>query len=165
MKGKFRQGMFALKGANKYGAPLLPKTATIVNHNSVYLLNIGTQAAKGEIFGRLNEITKPGERYFHFTKAFCDAEYFKQLTAEHAVRKRVGLVEYVYYERKKRGLSNEALDLLVYNYVMLKHLNPNFNAIEKSLKPKKKTEDKPKERPNARTIIRRPARSNYKVKI
>ena len=173
LKGKARKGWFGIKGANKYGAPLLPKTVTMVNHNTVYLLNIGTQAAKGEIYGRLNEITKPGERYFHFTKIFCDVDYFKQLTAEHAVRKTTGLVEYVYYEKKKRSESNEALDLLVYNYIMLKHLNPNFKLIEENVnnqkvKVKSETaEEKPETKQeiiqNARKIIRRPARSNYKI--
>lgn len=164
VKGKSRQGYFAIKGANKYGAPLLPRTVTMVNHNSVYLLNIGTQAAKGEIYGRLNEITKPGERYFHFTKAYCDAEYFKQLTAEHAVRKTTGLIEYIHFEKKKRSDSNEALDLLVYNYVMLKHINPAFDKIAENLGKQMVNEVVEDEeiaeiKPSPRKIVRK--RSNF----
>jgi terminase, large subunit len=86
--------LFATKGSNKYGAPLIPKVNKVnwMNNNKSPLVYVGTQEAKAEIFGRINlyyskesKAVKGGNKYLHFTKEFCDVEYFDQLTAEHAV--------------------------------------------------------------------------------
>ncbi len=146
--GKFpTQNVLALKGAVKYGAPLVPKKLTDANNGKTALMMIGTQAAKTILFNRLNEIKEPGKKYIHFTKAFCDVEYFDQLTAEHAVTKTIGMNQYIVYEPKKRGLANEALDLLVMNYTLMKSLNPNFESLEASIE-KHKTGTKQEEEPD-----------------
>lgn len=128
-----RYGVYAIKGAQKYGADLLPRRASMVNKGRTKLIIIGTQAAKAELYGRLKNVTTAGAKCLHFTKIFCDAEYFKQLTAEHGVRKRSGILEYVFYEKKKKSMANEAIDLLVYAYTIMKLINPNWEQLERSL--------------------------------
>ncbi len=159
--GRFlRENILALKGAVKYGAPLVPKKLSEVNQGKTMLMMIGTQAAKTILFERLNTITEPGAKYLHHTKAFCDVEYYEQLTAEHAVTKTVGLNQYIVYEPKKRGLANEALDLLVMNFALMKSLNPNFKAIEESIeKHKSKAEEEPKKAAKKKVIIKK--RKNF----
>jgi phage terminase large subunit GpA-like protein len=91
---------------------------------------IGTQAIKGEVISRLDLKIKAGPKKMHFPRAYCNAEYFKQLTAEHLIKKNTGMVDYYVYEKKKKDLANEALDLMVYNYAALKHCVPNFTALK-----------------------------------
>jgi len=129
-----KKKILAFKGANKYGAPLIPKKLSETGRRKTKLIIVGTQAAKGILFERLNAITEHGRKYIHHTKQFCDVEYYDQLTAEHAITKTVGLSQYIVYEKKQRHLANEALDLLVMNYAAMKSLLPQFEKIEKSLK-------------------------------
>lgn len=147
---RFRsEGLVATKGSNKYGAPLVPKKYTRVNENRTVLMGLGTQAAKEILFGRLDAMTKkgedglrllrPGPKYIHLTKIFCDAEYYDQLTAEHGVKKYINGQEYVIYQPKKKGLANEALDLFVINYCMMRSRNPNWTALEKNINSKIET--------------------------
>jgi len=134
--GRMREGLYAIKGATKYGADLLPRKLSPVNKGKTMLLVIGTQLAKHELFSRLKKITAPGPRYIHFPKIYCDADYFKQLAAEQAVRKYVGLHEFIVYEKRKKSDANEAIDLLVYNYAAMKLLNPNWQKLKQNLDKK-----------------------------
>lgn len=133
-----RENLLALKGSNKYAAPVIPKKLTPVNSGNSELMVIGTQQIKHILFSRMNEITEPGRKYIHFTKAFCDVEYFEQLTAEHAIVKRVGLQQITIFVPKKRGLANEALDLLVMNFALMRSLRPDFEKIALSIETMKK---------------------------
>jgi len=138
---RHREGLYAIKGANKYGADLLQKKMSIVNRGRNYLIIIGTQTAKMEIMSRLknqieknadgNYLVNPGPKFIHFPKAFADAEYFKELTAEHLVRKQTGMYDYFIWEKKHKYVANESLDLLVYNYALMKKLIPNWAGLEK----------------------------------
>jgi phage terminase large subunit GpA-like protein len=141
--GKSRQNIYAIKGANRYGADLLQRKPIVVNKGRTRLVIIGTQHAKHVIYGNLKTVKQPGAKYTHFAKAFCDAEYFKQIAAEHAVRKHSGMVDYIIYEKRKKSLANEAIDLFVYAYAAMEFINPNFDAIERNinrLKEQPKTE-------------------------
>jgi phage terminase large subunit GpA-like protein len=111
------------KGVNRYGAPLLPRKLSIVNKAKTVLLQIGSQAAKAVLFERLNTIVEPGPRRIHHTKAYCDVEYFEQLTAEHAILKTIGLTQIIIYDKKKPNYANEAIDIWCGAYVMMKSLN------------------------------------------
>ncbi len=156
-RNRQNEGIIAVKGANKYGAPLLPRRASLVDKGRTLLIAIGTQAAKYEIFSCLNRIKTKGPKYTHFAKAFCNSEYFKQLTSEHAVRKTTGLIDYIMYEKKKKSDSNEALDLYVYNYAAMEHLNPNFEAIKKNYDKilSEKKEEAEEERPEPVKQVRK----------
>ena len=83
------------------------------------------------MFSRL-QIEDVGADYCHFPIHY-DEEYFKMLTAEHCVtrfHKGVARREWVLKKGQRR---NEALDILVYNFVALKILNPNFEVLEKNM--------------------------------
>jgi phage terminase large subunit GpA-like protein len=131
-KGRQREGIFAVKGSNKYDAPMLPRHATILKGGAL-LITLGTQNIKKELFARLNRVKEFGPRYTHFTRCFCGSSYFKQLTSEVAVTKTTGLANYIVYEPKDKHADNEALDLMVYCYAAMKHVMPNFPAIKKML--------------------------------
>lgn len=129
--GKLSRGIISIKGANKYGAPVLPRYFSRVGKKGNHpLLIIGTQAAKAEWMSRLDLKIGAGPKKLHFTKLFCNAEYFKQLTAEHLVKKNTGMIDYYIYEKIDAKAANEAADLLTYNYAMMKHCTANFAALK-----------------------------------
>jgi len=134
--GRIREGIYAIKGASRYGADLLPRKLSPVNKGKSVLIVIGTQAAKAEIYGRLKNIKTPGARYIHYPRCYCDATYFKQYAAEQAVRKFTQYAEYIIFEKIKKQDANEAIDLHVYAYCGMKLLNPNWLRLKETNKRK-----------------------------
>jgi phage terminase large subunit GpA-like protein len=113
------QRVFALKGLGKPGAPAVPKKPTKNNEKRVPLYNLGVNALKSTVFGRLR-LAVPGPGYMWFP-TWADAEYFKQLTSEAPRPRRKGgrtVVEWVVAS----GVRNEAWDLEVYCLAVLKIL-------------------------------------------
>lgn len=174
-RGKHSRGVFAIKGANRYGADLLPRKISMVDKGRTPLLVIGTQAAKSEVMGRLNDVKEPGPKYIHFCKAFADRSYFEQLTAEHAVLKREGMYEYYVYEKKDRNGANESLDLLVYNLVAMKHymyshtwagLERSYERMKVQVNNQQEPESETEGRVSRQSAVpkRRPARTGGFVK-
>jgi len=149
VRGREDESLYAIKGSNKYGAPSIPKKFSPVDKGRVNLLIIGTQIIKKEIFTCFTKIKAKGKKYTHFPHAFCDAEYFRQLTAEHEVVKYIGTLSYSIFVPKKRGIANECLDLYVYNYAAQELKNPNYDSIyddiEKFKAEKKEEEEKQEE--------------------
>src|SRR3990167_90701 len=148
---RFRsEGLVATKGANKYGAPLIPNKYTLVYNNRTILMSLGSQAAKEIIYGRLDAMTRkgedglrllqPGHKYIHLTKILCDTDYYDQVCAEHGVKKYINGQEYIIYQPKKNGLANEALVILAINYCIMRSLNPKWESIEKKLNAKAEKE-------------------------
>lgn len=132
-KGKKHRKIFATKGSNQQGQPLISRP----NRNNKYrvpLFMIGTDTAKERIFTRL-EIHKAGPGYMHFPDSY-DLEYFEQLTAEELQTKyKKG---HPYNEWIKVRERNEALDITVGNLAALEILNPNFQKIKESFEIKVK---------------------------
>lgn len=120
VRGRRTEGIYASKGANKYGASLLQRKLSLVDKGRCRLIIIGTQAAKQIMFDRFNKIKEPGPGYTHFPKCFCNAAYFKQLTAEVAVRHTTELVDFYVYEKKDKLAANEAIDEYVGCYAAMK---------------------------------------------
>jgi phage terminase large subunit GpA-like protein len=120
------KGWYATKGANRYGAPLLPRKVSLVNNEKSILLAIGSQAAKSILYERLGTVIEPGPKRIHHTKLFCDVEYFDQLTANYAIQKTINLLQVIIYDKKKHGLADEAADLWLGAYAMMKSLNVNW---------------------------------------
>ncbi len=86
------------------------------------------------IYRRL-KIGTPGAGYLHFSREFCDEEYFRQLTAEQLKRKQVRGYSIRYWE-KAPGVRNEALDLEVYAYAAFLRLSERpdeFLAAQRAL--------------------------------
>lgn len=129
-------GIYAIKGSNRLSAELMPKAYTFVDKGKVRMVVVGVQRAKHELFSCLDKVRIQGPKYTHFPKRFCNSEYFKQLTAEHAVTKGTGMFEVSVYMKKRKDLANEALDLFVYNYAAMEHLNPNWEMLKANMAKK-----------------------------
>lgn len=140
-KGKETRRIFAIKGSNTVGNPLVSRP-TISNKAKVKLFTIGTDTAKELIYTRLR-LAEPGPGYMHFPVSY-EQEYFEQLTAEKAVTKySKGFPHRVWVKIRGR---NEALDCRVYNLAALAILNPNFDRIAESFdKISKETGENDKE--------------------
>lgn len=120
--------VFACKGRGGSGIPIaLPPTRR--NADGVMLVNVGVDAAKAALMARLSLID-PGPGRVHFPAAdaqgFSD-EYFRQLTAEVAERRRRGNV--VKLTWKKTRERNEALDCAVYALAALELIHPDLDAL------------------------------------
>lgn len=116
---KYRGRVFALKGSNQQGAPIVPPRPPKTKGRGFSLFLVGTVAAKDTIFPRLR-LAEPGPGYMHFPdRTEYDEEYFKQLASEEKkprYNKRRVLLGYYYDKIRAR---NEALDLKVYNLATL----------------------------------------------
>jgi phage terminase large subunit GpA-like protein len=120
--------IFAIKGANQTGKPLVSKFSKS-NKLRVKLFTIGTDTAKQMIYSRL-KIHQPGAGYCHFPADYPE-EYFRQLTSERIQTKFVnGHPTRVWVIPK--GRRNEALDCRVYGMAALHILNPNLEELAKT---------------------------------
>jgi phage terminase large subunit GpA-like protein len=141
VKGKGKK-CYGIKGyAGKPGIPLLYKKTivditeerngkkVVVDRTLIHIL--GVDSGKEDITKRLL-ITEPGAGYCHFPKEDgrgYDDEYFKGLTSESQVTKKVnGVIKKVWV--KKSGVRNEPLDLFNYNYAVLEILRPEWDVLE-----------------------------------
>lgn len=113
--------LLAIKGSSERGKSILGRPSDIditwrgrkIN-KGVKLWPIGTDIAKGVIYGRLRNAT-PGPGYVHLPKGLANTDEFEQLTAERLVTKYVkgrARLEWV----KAASKRNEALDCAVYAY-------------------------------------------------
>lgn len=126
-KGREYQRIYAIKGANQIGKPLVSKFSKN-NKLRVKLFTIGTDTAKQMIYSRL-KIHQPGPGYCHFPSDYPE-EYFKQLTSERIQTKFVnGHPTRIWILTK--GRRNEALDCRVYGLAALHILNPNLDRLAK----------------------------------
>ncbi len=105
----------------------------VVDRTLIYIL--GVDSGKEDITKRL-QIEEAGEGYCHFPAGDgrgYDEEYFKGLTAEKQVTKKVnGIFKKVWV--KKSGARNEPLDLFNYNYAAVELLRPDWDKLEEKLK-------------------------------
>ncbi len=117
-----RQFVFALKGMAGHGKKrsVWPPSASLNNIGRVRLFIVGVDAAKEAIYSRLR-IQSPGPGYVHFPIIeWCSAEWFAQLTSEHAVPKydQGRHLRYV-WKKKNENARNEVLDTSVCSYAAL----------------------------------------------
>jgi phage terminase large subunit GpA-like protein len=132
--------IFATKGREGFDKPFVITQPKLEARYRARFVTLGVDSIKVHLFDRLSRSkdkdgnAPPG--YLHFNKQ-CDADYFKQLTAE--VRKpvrdrRTGATHWRWF--KKEGVRNEVLDLWTYGIAALTLLDPDFDALEKKLKEK-----------------------------
>lgn len=104
----------------------------VVDRTLIYI--IGVDSGKEDIANRL-QIEEAGKGYCHFLQGDgrgYDDEYFKGLTAEHQITKKVnGVIKKVWV--KKSGARNEPLDLFNYNYAVEELLRPEWDKLEEKL--------------------------------
>lgn len=125
-------GVWGIKGKAGMDRPLIPRTFTRSFKNRLFTLVLGVDNAKTSIYKRL-AIENHGSKYIHFTKSFCDINFFEQLLAERRIPKHTMRGTTYYWEVKKKGKRNEVFDLMVYNFACEEHLNPNYEIIKEKL--------------------------------
>ena len=138
--------VFAVKGSNRDGAPLI--TRRFIKERRVTLYFVGGATAKDSLFARL-KIEEPGPRFMHFPTGYgYDEEFFRQLTAEEIRTKKKNGFAVRYY--KKIRERNEALDCRVYGMAALEILNPNFERLADNLNSESHEleEDQPAQKPS-----------------
>lgn len=132
VRGKEVRRIFAIKGSNTPGAPIIQRLKRSKKSNSI-IVRIGTATAKAQIYSRL-KIKEPGPGFMHYPnrrEAGFDQEYFSQLTAEKMeITKRKGYPVIIW---KKIRPRNEALDIRAYNSAAFNILNPNLNKYKARL--------------------------------
>jgi len=145
MKSKGKK-CYGIKGyAGKPDIPLIYKKTVVditeerggkkvvVDRTLIHI--IGVDSGKEDIMNRLSlEETGPG--YCHFPAGEgrgYDSEYFKGLTCEHQINKKVnGIIKKVWV--KKSGARNEPLDLFNYNYAVVEILRPEWDKLESKIR-------------------------------
>ena len=122
-RSRFARGIIAVKGGNQALAPIV-SAACRNNRYRAAALTVGTDLAKSMIYSRLKQ-TEPGPGTMHFPKGRgFDAEFYSELTAEELrfkIRRGFRVREW-----HKTRLRNEALDVRVYAFAVLRWLNPDF---------------------------------------
>jgi phage terminase large subunit GpA-like protein len=128
-----RERVYAVKGSSQ------GSTKPIYNHPQItkskhkcYLFIVGVDKAKELIYARLR-IETPGPGYCHFPadkQAGYNADYFAGLICERRLSKWINGHIKLYWWKPKEA-RNEPLDLRVYNLNAIKHLNPNWDVLEK----------------------------------
>jgi phage terminase large subunit GpA-like protein len=132
-KPRFRRRVMAIKGVGRLDSST-PIAGVIKRENKLRcpLLPVNVDEAKERIFGWLS-VKEPGPAYMHFPSG-RDEEYFKQLTSEDRVERRiVGRDGVRYAERQyvKRRSRNEALDLRVYALAGIEMIRPKWDTLAK----------------------------------
>jgi len=123
-RAQARRRVWACKGIGGQGRALVGRPSKN-NALRVNLFPIGVDTAKQVVVGRLG-IPEPGPGYRHFSLQY-DEEFFRQLAAEHLVRRMHKGRERL--EWVKVRARNEALDLLVLNLAAMTILNPDLPRV------------------------------------
>lgn len=116
------QRLYAIKGSNIEGAPLLSKPS---EHSAARLIlyHVGSSTGKSALAHRLIKVREPGPGYIHIPD-FLDDEHLNQLTAEQAVTRNVNGREITRWV--KTYARNEQTDMWVYAYAALWQPGPKF---------------------------------------
>lgn len=139
-KPLFARRVYATKGSNIAAQPIASTLLRAGRKRAPYY-RLGTDTAKGTIFGRLNlKVVGPG--YCHFpsdpdgTLGFSD-NYFVGLTSEQLRREwKKGKEHYVWH--LPEGMRNEPLDCDVYNLAAITIFNPDWDTLRRNLARKVK---------------------------
>lgn len=113
---RYRHRIFAVKGGSKPTVPFLPKRPTRNNKHRCPLFVLGPNAGKKLLYGRLkitgSSLTEPCAYRYRFDIE-ADRDYFEQLTAEKAEKRRID-GQWVTVYTCPAHKRNEALDCEVY---------------------------------------------------
>lgn len=127
---KQHRRIFAVKGSSTPALPIIARVSK-AGRPKIPLVLVGTDTAKEILFSRL-AIDEPGPGFLHFPDNYKN-NYFDELTAEKPVLKYRNGAPVRVWQKKTARARNEALDCRVYSLAALELLNPNFEALAKSL--------------------------------
>ena len=164
-KRRYHKGFLAIKGVWGYDKPILLNRSKGGPKRNTPFQNIGVDGAKTILMKLLSTDKSPQK--IHFTKAFCDIDYFAQITSEKAVKtydRKNGAQ--IIWKKKKRNARNEVTDLFVYGYAAMKALNPNWKKLQDNLSAKTSEEKQQTIKPEPAEKLKRVSRkkrSGYSV--
>lgn len=123
VRPRVRLGVFAVRGVDTINGPGLSRKGH-AGDRSMNVYHIATYAAKDLVLSRLRIPWAKGDgnscpKFLHFSREYCDEEYFRQLTAERRMTvrdKKTKRPRSVWVHDYKR---NEQLDLAVYAFGLL----------------------------------------------
>lgn len=107
--------VWAIRGVGGPGKLIWPKKATKTPKSRANVFNIGVDAAKGVLYGRLAKVPEPGPGYIHLPHA-ADAAFCAQLTSEKSITKYVKGRPLLVWEPRVKGAPQEAQDCWNYGY-------------------------------------------------
>lgn len=110
-----RRRVWAIRGVGGPGKLIWPKKATRTPKSRANVFNVGVDAAKGVLYGRLAKVLEPGPGYIHLPHS-ADDDLCKQLTSEKSVTKYVKGRPVVIWELRSKGIAQEAQDCWNYGY-------------------------------------------------
>ena len=146
------------KGSSTYNQPIATMPKKKDGSRGTYLVMVGTDNAKDEIFSSLlikledgHNLRNPTAGWIHFPHSdrICDQKWFEQLCSEQKKFKMVGKRRVRAYFPKYEGIRNEALDNTVYAKAAfycslqyfgldLEQLKQSFDVLATTSKPKPK---------------------------
>lgn len=131
---RFHRRVFPIKGVPGWGKGLINRPINM-NQHGVWLYNAYVDEIKSKIYSQLKVEDENVQGYCCFPdRPEYDTSYFKMLTAEKLLRKRVS-GQYKLVWELPPGRHNEALDCRGYSIAALNILKPNFEEIKKSGTP------------------------------
>jgi len=160
--GRKRRRVWATKGVDGQGRPIWPKSSSISKVKRAPWFAVGVDTAKEIIYNRLKLVTDFGPGYMHFPADYDD-EYFRQLTAEKLIIKKVkGRKTKLWVPKRER---NEALDCRVLAMAAKHGRNIDVNKradklLNISESPVEDLEPVEVQAPTRRTLPRRPKRQS-----
>lgn len=110
-----RRRVWAIRGVGGPGKLIWPKKATKTPKSRANVFNIGVDAAKGVLYGRLAKVLEPGPGYIHLPHA-ADENFCSQLTSEKSLTKYVKGRPTLVWEPRTKGIAQEAQDCWNYGY-------------------------------------------------
>lgn len=119
---RWRRRVIAAKGYSTAGKPILSKPSRN-NRWKARVFPLGTTTAKDVLYGRLS-IKEPGPGYCHYPTRY-DEEYFRQLTAEKAIKLWKSGRSTRTWVLKSRHRKNEALDVRLLALMARSMVKPN----------------------------------------
>lgn len=110
-----RRRVWAIRGVGGPGKLIWPKKASRTPKSRATVFNLGVDAAKGVLYGRLAKVSEPGPGYIHLPHG-ADADFAKGLTSEKATTKYVRGRPQLVWEVRSKGVPQEPQDCWVYGY-------------------------------------------------
>jgi phage terminase large subunit GpA-like protein len=132
-KREYTEGIWSIKGSGTPFKHMVPKKFFVHGRERMKWMQLGSDMAKEELFARLSISDPTMPRYKHYTKVYCDTEFFKQFAHEVAVRKFTGGIPYIHYEKPDDKLRNEVIDLSYYCLAAFKYSRVNLEREAKRI--------------------------------
>jgi phage terminase large subunit GpA-like protein len=153
------------RGSSQYNKPIATMNKTKDLSRKTYMVMIGTDNSKDELFGSFNikrdeDLAEgsaiPGMTHFPANDMICNKNWFEQFCNEHKIWKVVNRKRVRVYTTKYEGARNEALDCTVYAnaayYCALQYFGLNMQQLKDSFDMMGRTVSKPKRKNKAGTV-------------